>query len=129
MFGKMVDKFKIDVSDKANFLIEETSFKSSGIPVPEPIAQYLTDILGQDSCNETCLDCRVKLSTHCLVAYGSFVCEDCANLHCKLFTRHYCGMKPVFKVHWDDYQLLSITVGFGGNGPLLSHLKEYELDE
>jgi len=45
----MVSKLKIDVSDKANFLIEETSFKSSKFPVSEPVEEYLTNILGQDS--------------------------------------------------------------------------------
>lgn len=29
--------------------------------------------------------------------------------------------------HWDDYQLSSIAVGFGGNKPLFELFKEYEL--
>jgi len=30
--------------------------------------------------------------------------------------------------HWDDYQLQSVTKGFGGNQPLYELFKEYKLD-
>ena len=38
-------------------------------------------------------------------------------------------IKPIFTSEWDDFQLSSVTSGFGGNTPMFNFLKEYGLDE
>ena len=61
-------------------LIRQSQFKSSEVPIPEPIKNYLNNLM-EDAFNRYCIDCKTGITTHCLVAYGSFVCRDCAVRH------------------------------------------------
>ena len=61
------------------------------------------------------------------MAYGTFVCRECAVTHKSIFGQSAIQMKAVLSSHWDDYQLSSVAVGFGGNKPLFELFKEYDL--
>jgi hypothetical protein len=50
-----------------------------------------------DSFNKFCVDCMHKQSTHALLAYGTFVCADCAKKHIEVFKgRSYSIVKDIF---------------------------------
>ena len=52
------------------------TFATSQLPIDSQLTAYLTELL-QDPYNKWCLDCKMNLSTHAVVMYGTFVCEDC----------------------------------------------------
>ena len=88
---------------------------------------YLTEVL-QDPYNKWCLDCKMNLSTHAIVFFGTFVCENCAQNVVQLFDRETTWPKRVLGEHWDDYQLLHVAKGCGGNRPLYLLFQEYSLE-
>ncbi len=80
-----------------------------------------------DTFNKFCVDCHHKQSTHALLAYGIFVCTDCAKAHATIFKgRSYSIVKDIFNEHWDDYQLESIAPGVAGNKAFFTYLQNYE---
>ena len=109
-------------------LLHANAFKSSTYAVAEPVTKYL-ELQHAEGYNKFCIDCKVKETTHVLVCYGIFVCRECGAQHRAIFGQHYIGLKPIFNVHWDDYQLMSLSKGFGGNKPLFDHLQYYKLDD
>jgi hypothetical protein len=61
------------------------------------------------------------------LAYGIFVCRECANTHSIVFGgRSRSGVKDVYGEQWDDYQLESIAPNVGGNKSFYAYLQEYE---
>ena len=103
--------------DQTIDLLRQHAFKSSQIPMPPPIKAYLEKLLAIGY-NKYCIDCKTKVTTHCLVHYGTFVCRDCAVTHRVVFGQASVYAKAVLTSHWDDYQLSSVAEGFGGNEPL-----------
>ncbi len=102
-------------------------FKSSDLPQAEELKKYLQSVLTDDAFNKFCIDCQLKQSTHALLAYGIFVCKDCANEHIKVF--HGKGrsqVKEIFTEQWDDMQLEAIAPGVGGNKLLFNYMQDYE---
>ncbi len=81
-----------------------------------------------DNYNKWCLDCRVNQATHCIVLFGIFVCMDCADKHVELFGRSQTWPKKVLAEQWDDYQLMHIAKGCGGNKPLYMLFQEFALE-
>jgi hypothetical protein len=60
---------------------ESNIFKSSTIPIAQEIVDFLTKIMTGNPYNKYCIDCKKKRTSHFLVQYGLFVCEDCAHIH------------------------------------------------
>ena len=88
----------------------------------------------EDEFNSYCIDCKKEKPTFCLINYGTFVCKECVRKHRVHFGNSTPGsinvyIKPIFTSEWDDFQLSSVTSGFGGNTPMFNFLKEYGLDE
>ena len=68
-----------------------------------------------------------KQSTHALLAYGTFVCADCAKKHIEVFKgRSYSIVKDIFHEQWDDYQLEAIAPGVAGNKAFFTYMQNYE---
>lgn len=67
------------------------------------------------------------MSSHACLAYGTFVCTQCANIHTIAFGgRSRSQIKDVFGEQWDDYQLEAVAPGIGGNKMFYTFLQEYE---
>ena len=98
------------------------------LPIDRELTEYLTKILMDDNYNKWFLDCRVNQATHSIVSFGIFVCEDCAQKHVDLFGRSQTWPKKVLVEMWDDYQLMHIAKGCGGNKPLYMLFQEYALE-
>lgn len=96
--------------------LEKTFFKSSTIEQPAELRKFLEEKLSTPY-NKYCIDCKNKPTSHCIVWLGSYVCEDCAQVHIDAFGgNQYSYVKEVYKEQWDDYQLRSVCLG--GNQPL-----------
>ena len=67
-------------------------------------------------------------STHAIVFFGSFVCEYCANSIVSHFGREATWPKCVLTEHWDDYQLMHVARGCGGNQTLYLLFQEYGIE-
>ena len=70
----------------------------------------------------------MNLATHALALYGTFICEGCVKQHLVYTSREVIWPKKILEEHWDDYQLLHVARGCGGNQPLYQFFQEYELD-
>lgn len=81
-----------------------------------------------DKYNKYCIDCKLNLSTTAIVFYGTFVCDTCADKIVETFGFMATYPKRIFSEHWDDYQLMCLASGCGGNGPLYAFLAEYEME-
>ena len=103
------------------------TFATSQLAVDSQLTAYLQEVL-QDPYNKWCLDCKMNLSTHAIVLFGTFVCENCAQNIVQLFDRETTWPKRVLGEHWDDYQLLHVAKGCGGNRPLYLLFQEYSLE-
>jgi hypothetical protein len=102
------------------------TFKSSTLAKPAEMTEYLQSLLS-DQYNKFCIDCKVKESTHCLVMYGTFVCESCAEVQKLQFGFMHTYPKRIFEDQWDDWQLSSIDPKLGGNKQLYDLFVEYEI--
>ena len=112
-----IEENKFDSKDIDDPPIAIVTFLSSQYVVDSHLTAYLTEVL-QDPYNKWCLDCKMNLSTHAIVFFGTFVCENCAGNIVNLFDRETTWPKKVLGEHWDDYQLMHIAKGCGGNRPL-----------
>ena len=96
--------------------LEKSFFKSSTIEQPAELKKFLEEKLSTPY-NKYCIDCKNKPTTHCIVWLGSYVCEDCAQVHLGAFGgNQYSYIMDVYNEQWDDYQLRSVCLG--GNQPL-----------
>lgn len=102
-------------------------FQSSMFAVAKEVQLYLQKLLS-DPFNKYCIDCKINKSTHSIIYYGTFVCEQCANEHRNLFGFRNTYPKLVVGEHWDDFQLMSVAKGFGGNKPLFNLFKEFGIE-
>lgn len=104
-------------------------FKSSDLPVHPQIKEFLAKQMHGNPFNKYCIDCKKKKTSHFLVQYGLFVCQDCANVHAQMnqYAQSRLQIKHVLHEHWDDFQLKSAQVG--GNRPLFDILKEFDIAE
>ena len=119
----------VEASEQSEQPVEKIeSFQSSLLPLDPELKEYLAETLMDDHYNKWCLDCRTQQATHSVVMFGIFVCEECANKHVELFGRSQTWPKKVLAEHWDDYQLMHIAKGCGGNRPLHSLFQEYALE-
>lgn len=48
---------------------------------PPQVTKFLQDLIQLDTYNKFCVDCNRLESTHANITYGTFVCQECANLH------------------------------------------------
>lgn len=103
------------------------AFATSQLPIDSHLTAYLTELLS-DPYNKWCLDCKANRSTHAIVMFGIFVCEQCSIQHVTLFGKQATWPKRVLSEHWDDYQLLHVARGCGGNKPIYDLFKEYEIE-
>ena len=104
-------------------------FKSSDLPVDPKIKEFLQKQMEGNPFNKYCIDCKKKKTTHFIVQYGLFICQECASIHNTMnsYQTSVLQIKHVQFEHWDDYQLRSVQVG--GNRPLFDLLKEYEISD
>lgn len=74
------------------------------------IKEFLKEQMEGNPFNKYCIDCKKKRTSHFLVQYGLFVCQDCANIHNQMngYQLSKLQIKHVYYEHWDDYQLRSI---------------------
>ena len=105
-------------------------FKTSELPKPQAISDFLKKLHTKNAFNKYCIDCKKNATTHALIWLGTFVCETCAKMHldhlpngCQSKTY----VKKIADEHWDDYHLRSVQLG--GNKPLFDILKEYEIQD
>jgi hypothetical protein len=70
----------------------------------------------------------VNQSTHAIVLFGIFVCEECADKIVEHFGFINTYPKKVMEEHWDDFQLMAIAKGCGGNKLMYTFLQEYQLE-
>ena len=92
------------------------------------LTNYLKNLL-KEPFNKYCIDCKINMSTHSIVFYGIFVCYDCMLKIRNTFGVEQTYPKKVIGEHWDDYQLMCIAAGSGGNRNVYELLKEYELED
>lgn len=90
--------------------------------------EHLRKIMLDDPDNKWCLECKDIQSTHCIVFFGIFVCEECAGKIVDLFGRFSTWPKKVLQEQWDDAQLLHIEPANGGNRPVLNLFKEFAIE-
>lgn len=99
------------------------SFTTSQVEQSAQLKTYLQDLLTIPF-NTYCVDCKEERTTHAIVWLGAFVCKKCADDLLKTVGgNHHVYIKDIFKEHWDDYQLNSMTKG--GNKSLFKIMKEY----
>jgi len=72
------------------------------VKVPEELTNYLMGLM-QDPYNKYCIDCKVNLSTHAIVFFGIFVCEDCCQKIVDMFGFQATYPKRIMNEHWDDF--------------------------
>lgn len=89
---------------------------------PPQVTKFLQELIQQDTYNKFCIDCNRLESTHANITYGTFVCQECANLH-YMFGMDKSYIKPLFGEPWDNYQLKIVQLG--GNKRLWDFLKQY----
>ena len=107
-------------------LVYIETFKSSTLDKPTQMTEYLQNLL-EDQFNKFCIDCKVNESTHCLVMYGTFVCQACADLQKTQFGFLQTYPKRIFEEQWDDWQLSSVDPKVGGNKLLYVLFVEYDI--
>ena len=109
---------------------EVVFFKTSEIPRPQEVNDFMKKIQTKNAFNKYCIDCKKNATTHALIWLGTFVCESCADMHLDMLPNG-CMSKTYIKKtkdeHWDDYHLRSIQLG--GNKPFFDILKEYDIIE
>jgi len=71
-------------------------FRSSTIPQPPELKDYLTNLLNTDAFNKFCVDCHHNLSTHASITYGIFICANCAEIHRVAFGQSKAQIKDIF---------------------------------
>ena len=100
---------------------------SSQLELHPTIADWLTKHMTGNPFNKYCIDCKKRQTSHFLLWYGTFVCEECANLHQRLndFQHSRVYVKHVLHEQWDDYQLRAVALG--GNKKLYEIFKEYDI--
>ena len=64
--------------DKEEFNKKVTFFKTSNLPQSQELIDYLNELIIKKEENYFCIDCRIYPSTHALIWYGTFVCQNCA---------------------------------------------------
>lgn len=64
--------------DKEEFNKKVTFFKTSILPQSQELIDYLNELIIKKEENYFCIDCRIYPSTHALIWYGTFVCQNCA---------------------------------------------------
>lgn len=102
--------------------------KTSGLPQPPELRNYLQDLLTQDPYNKFCVDCHHNISSKVCLTFGIFVCQACAHIHEVLFKgRSYSQIKDIFGEQWDDHQLEAVSTGFGGNKQFFNLLQEFNI--
>ena len=60
--------------ERVHKVIFVMTFQSSKLEKPKAMHEYIANLL-EDPYNKFCIDCKIALSTHCLVMYGAFMCE------------------------------------------------------
>ena len=70
---------------------------------------------------------QTNLSTHILVHYGAFMCQNCANNHVNIFGFWKTYPKSIMDEQFDDYQLAAICDQIGGNKPIYDLFVEYQI--
>lgn len=105
-------------------------FKTSDLEPLKELDEFLKKEMTKSPFNKYCIDCKKKQTTHCVVVYGIFVCEDCATSHLYDYPNgamSYCYVKKCSGEFWDDYCLKSVQ--YGGNQPVFDLMKEYEIQD
>lgn len=89
--------------------------------------EIVRKVMCEESFNAYCVDCTKSQSTHFILNYGIFVCEDCAKAHNAYFPcgKHY--IKDALNEYWDPHQLK--ILGVSGNKVWYDLMKEYVLDK
>jgi len=104
------------------------TLKSSTIPQPEAVKEYLMGLINADEYNKFCVDCLHTASTHANINFGTFICENCAHTHRQTFGMSKSYVKTLFTEQWDDYQLSSMSIEIGGNKAFFEILKEFNIN-
>ena len=81
-------------------------FKTSDLDPLKELDEFLKKEMTKTPFNKYCIDCKKKQTTHCVVVYGIFVCEDCATSHLYDYPNgamSYCYVKKCSGEFWDDY--------------------------
>ena len=98
------------------------------MPQTPELRAYLENLLSADPYNKFCVDCQRNLSSMACVTYGTFVCQQCADIHRTAFGgRMRSQVKDVLNEHWDDWQLESVSREFGGNKSFFEFMADYNL--
>lgn len=90
---------------------------------PAALTALLQELLARDTYNKFCVDCNRNESTHASITYGTFICQDCANIHLAALGMDKSYVKPIFGEPWDNYQVRMVQLG--GNKRLWDFLKQY----
>ena len=96
----------------------------NGDPQTPDTSNFLKRQIQDDRYNAFCIDCQRNRSSYCNIAFGTFICTDCANEHKKLFAPHECYIKQIFQECWDTFQLRIVEVG--GNKRFFDFLADYQ---
>ena len=99
--------------------------QSGNLPIimapPEQLS-YINNIVQQNEFNAFCVDCQDNRATVANIAYGTYICDECAKDHSVNFPV-VSYLKKLDEV-WDPYQLKITEVG--GNKVFYEFMKEYE---
>ena len=104
------------------------TFQTSRLHISPELTKYLKSLL-EEPYNKYCIDCKINISTHAIVFYGIFVCHECMLKIKNTYGVENTYPKKVIGEYWDDYQLLCMAKGIGGNLELYQLLQEYELED
>ena len=100
------EEIKNEFSNKVvkDVMIDEpiVAYQSSQLAIAPELTNYLKGLL-KEPFNKYCLDCKINLSTHAIVFFGTFVCYDCMLKIKNVYGYEYSYPKKVIGEHWDDY--------------------------
>ena len=102
-------------------------------PLPDPslrgdvqgtnVAGYLRRRINEEQFDAFCVDCQDNRATHCVVTFGIFVCQQCAEKHEQTFSPFQSYVKALFEDAWDNFQINCVQAG--GNKRFFEFMREY----
>ena len=91
----------------------------------EQLRTMMVTLVTNNQFNAYCIDCQQRQSSHANIAYGTFICEVCAQVHLMYFGMHKHYIKEIFSELWDPHQL-NVVQRFG-NKKFFDHLQKIRL--
>ena len=122
------EEVKVEAPERKDPM-EVLILKSSSLPIPEQITEYLKNVVNIDPFNKYCIDCFTNESVYANITFGTFICYECAIVHKNIFGQSEHYIKSLTSELWDNYQLASVSPPFGGNKEFFDLLKSFNFHQ